>query len=75
VPTVSVTKFRGQAEQWRKDSDLSLTPEQAQRVYLAEGNGTIRLAVRPYGEADERPVDYMTELELFPQNLPNPFTR
>ena len=58
-----------------KTVTLSLTPEQAQRVYLAEGNGKIRLAVRPYGEADERPVDYMTELELFPQNLPNPFTR
>lgn len=58
-----------------KTVTLSLTPEQAQRIYLAEGNGTIRLAVRPYGEADERPVDYMTELELLPQNLPNPFTR
>ncbi|HLF76162.1 MAG TPA: Flp pilus assembly protein CpaB [Dehalococcoidia bacterium] len=54
---------------------LSLTPEQSQRMYLAEANGRIRLAVRPYGEADERPVDYMTEIELFPTNLPNPFTR
>jgi pilus assembly protein CpaB len=58
-----------------KTVTLALTPEQAQRAYLAEGNGSIRLSVRPYGEADERPVDYMTELELFPQNLPNPFTR
>jgi pilus assembly protein CpaB len=54
---------------------LAVTPEQAQRLYLAEANGRIRMAVRPYGEADERPVDYMTELELFPTNLPNPFTR
>ena len=54
---------------------LSLTPEQAQRMYLAESNGKIRLSVRPYGEGDERPVDYMTELELYPQTLPNPFTR
>lgn len=54
---------------------LSLTPEQAQRVYLAEGNGTIRLAVRSYGDATDKPIDYMTELDLYPQNLPNPFQR
>jgi pilus assembly protein CpaB len=54
---------------------LSLTPEQAQRMYAAEANGKIRLAVRPYGEADERPIDFLTANELYPQNLPNPFTR
>jgi pilus assembly protein CpaB len=54
---------------------LALTPEQAQRIYLAEENGRVRLALRPFGESDERPIDYMTELELFPQNLPNPFLR
>lgn len=54
---------------------LSLTPEQAQRVYLAESNGEVRMALRPFGDADERPIDYMTELELYPQNLPNPFLR
>ncbi len=54
---------------------ISLTPEQAQKMYLAEANGKIRLSVRPYGEGDERPVDYMTELDLYPQSLPNPFTR
>jgi pilus assembly protein CpaB len=54
---------------------LALTPEQTQRMYLAEGNGKIRLAVRPYGESDERPVDYMTEMEILPPSIPNPFTR
>jgi pilus assembly protein CpaB len=54
---------------------LALTPEEAQRVYLAEGNGQIRLAVRPYGDAEVKPVEFMTELELFPRNMPNPFVR
>ena len=54
---------------------LALTPEQAQRMYLAEGNGTLRFAVRPYGESAEHPIEFMTEIDLYPRNLPNPFTR
>jgi pilus assembly protein CpaB len=54
---------------------LLLTPEQAQRIYMAEANGRLRMALRAFGDAEERPIDYMTELELFPQNLPNPFLR
>ena len=52
---------------------LALTPEEAQRLYLAEANGKIRLAVRPYGDNETLPVDYQTKLELIPQDLPNPF--
>jgi|SRR5688572_4608870 len=52
---------------------LALTPEEAQRLYLAEANGKIRLAVRPYGDTETLPVDYQTKLELIPQDLPNPF--
>ena len=52
---------------------LAVTPEEVQRLYLAEGNGTIRLAVRPYGDNETLPVDYQTKLELIPQDLPNPF--
>jgi pilus assembly protein CpaB len=54
---------------------LALTPEDAQLIYLAEANGDIRFALRPYGDAEERPIDYSTELELIPENLPNPFQR
>lgn len=54
---------------------LALTPEQAQRVYLAEGNGEIRLSVRPYGDGQELPINYLTELDLFPRDLQNPVTR
>jgi pilus assembly protein CpaB len=54
---------------------MALTPEQAQRLYLAESNGRLRLALRPFGDGNERPIEFMTELELFPPNLPNPFLR
>jgi pilus assembly protein CpaB len=54
---------------------LALTPEDAQLMYLAEANGRIRLAMRSFGDSEERPIDYTTELELIPENLPNPFLR
>jgi pilus assembly protein CpaB len=54
---------------------LALTPEQAQILYLAESNGRIRLSVRPYGEGNERPIEGVVEIDLFPRNLPNPFLR
>lgn len=54
---------------------LALTPEDAQLIYLAEANGAIRLSMRGFGDAEERPIDYTTELELIPENLPNPFLR
>jgi pilus assembly protein CpaB len=52
---------------------LALTPEEAQKLYLAESNGRIRLAVRPFGDSELRPIDPMVKLELIPANLPNPF--
>ena len=54
---------------------LALSLEDAQKLYLAEQNGKIRLAVRPYGDDENLPVDYETQVDLFPKNLPNPFTR
>jgi pilus assembly protein CpaB len=58
-----------------KTVTLALTPQQAQTIFLAEGNGTIRLAVRPYGEGENLPIDYQTQVDLLPKNIPNPFTR
>jgi pilus assembly protein CpaB len=52
---------------------LALTPEQVQTMYLAEENGRVRLSVRQYGDSDEQPIEFMTENELWPRNLPNPF--
>ncbi len=54
---------------------LAVTPEDAQLMYLAEANGEIRLSMRSFGDAEERPIDFTTELELIPENLPNPFLR
>jgi pilus assembly protein CpaB len=51
---------------------LALTPEDAQLLYLAEANGEIRFAMRPYGDSEERPVDFTTERELLPPNIPPP---
>jgi pilus assembly protein CpaB len=52
---------------------VAVTPEEAERLYLAEANGRIRLSVRPFGDAETLPIDYQTKVELIPQDLPNPF--
>ena len=55
---------------------LALTPEEAQKVYLAELNGTIRLSLRPFDDDEgERPLDPIFETDLWPRSLPNPFIR
>jgi len=52
---------------------IAVTPEEAERLYLAEANGRIRLSVRPFGDDETVPVDYQVKTELFPQDVPNPF--
>jgi pilus assembly protein CpaB len=54
---------------------LSLTPEEAEHVYLAESVGKIRLSVRGYGDADTPPVGPIMVPDLFPRNLPSPFLK
>ena len=54
---------------------LALAAEDAQLIFLAETHGEIRFAMRPYGDSEERPVDFTTARELIPANVPNPFTR
>jgi Flp pilus assembly protein CpaB len=54
---------------------LALSPQDAEKVYLAEANGKIRFTLRAYGDGDQKPVDYVTKLDLVPPNLPNPFLR
>jgi pilus assembly protein CpaB len=53
---------------------IAVTPEEAERLYLAESNGRIRLSVRPFGDDETVPIDYQTKLELLPQDIPNPFS-
>jgi pilus assembly protein CpaB len=54
---------------------LALTAEDAQLIFLAESHGEIRFALRPYGDSEERPVDFTTERELLPPNIPAPIKR
>jgi pilus assembly protein CpaB len=52
---------------------VAVTPEEAELLYLAEANGRIRLAVRPFGDDEVLDIDFQTKNELFPANIPNPF--
>lgn len=52
---------------------LALTPEEVQKIYLAESNGRIRLALRPFGDGEVRPIDPAIRNELYPRDIPNPF--
>jgi len=54
---------------------LSVTPQEAQLLFLAEENGVLRLAVRPYGDAEVQNIPFVVETEFIPPNLPNPFPR
>ncbi len=44
-----------------KSVTLAVTPSQAQLLFLAESEGKIRLALRPFGERDETPVAPVVE--------------
>ena len=54
---------------------LSVTPQEAQLLFLAEENGVLRLAVRPYGDAAVEDIPFVAETELIPPNLPRPVVR
>jgi pilus assembly protein CpaB len=54
---------------------LSVTPQEAQLIFLAEENGVLRLAVRPYGDAVVQDIPFVAETELIPPNLPRPVAR
>ena len=54
---------------------VSVTPQEAQLLFLAEENGVLRLAVRPYGDADVQDIPFVAETELIPANLPRPVAR
>lgn len=51
---------------------LALTPEQAQTIFLAERHAELRLALRPFGDGTEKPINFMAEPDLLPPGLPAP---
>lgn len=78
TPTAGGQRVRnseGRADPGAGTVTLALTPEQLQKIYLAESNGRIRLSLRPFGEGGERPVEFSVKNELFPPNIPRPVTR
>jgi pilus assembly protein CpaB len=52
---------------------LLVTPEQAELLFLAESNGTLRAVVRGFGDSEQMDVRPVTELELLPPDLPLPY--
>jgi Flp pilus assembly protein CpaB len=54
---------------------LAVTPEQAQKLALAEEMGVLKLSLRPVGETEEPTVPAIVNPEILPSNLPSPFGR
>jgi len=51
---------------------MSVTQEEAQLLFLAEAKGTLRLAIRPFGEDDTPEVPFTAAPVLIPADLPAP---
>lgn len=49
---------------------LLLTPEQVQTAALAAANGHVHYSLRSFGDGTEKPLEYLTELDLIPDTLP-----
>jgi pilus assembly protein CpaB len=53
---------------------LLVEPEQAEWVFLAEANGTLRVVLRGFGDSDTKEVKPIVESELLPPGVPLPPT-
>jgi pilus assembly protein CpaB len=51
---------------------LLVQPEQAEWIFLAEANGTLRVVVRGFGDSDIKEVKPIVESELLPPGVPMP---
>ncbi len=52
---------------------LAVTPQEAQKLALAEEMGVLKMSLRPVGDTEEPTVPAITNPEILPPNLPNPF--
>ncbi|MFQ5878692.1 MAG: Flp pilus assembly protein CpaB [Dehalococcoidia bacterium] len=52
---------------------LAVTPQEAQRLFMAEEKGELKLALRPLGETEELPLEPLADIDFLPPNLPAPF--
>jgi pilus assembly protein CpaB len=51
---------------------LAVTPEEAQKLVLAQTNGEVRLSLRAFGDGTQKPIEFLVEPDLLPANLPRP---
>jgi pilus assembly protein CpaB len=49
---------------------LMLTPDEVQLVLMADTHGAIRFALRSFGDGAEKPIEFLTEPDVLPANLP-----
>jgi len=72
--TARVRNSEAKADPQAVTVTLALTPDEAEKLFLAEKNGDLRFAVRNFGDTEERPVTSITQRDLFPAQLPSPFS-
>ena len=66
----SATGSSGKANAEATTLTLLVSPEQAEWLFLAEANGTLRAVVRAYGDADVTQVRPIFQTELLPAGAP-----
>lgn len=54
---------------------LAVTPLEAQKLFMAEQKGKLKLALRPLGETETPSIRPLPEIDFLPQDLPSPFSR
>lgn len=64
---------QGEAQPKAVTVTLAVTPEQAQILAKAAEKGSLRLALRPFGEDGEISVPPLTDVEFLPPTFPLPF--
>jgi len=52
---------------------LAVTSQEAQKLFLAEEKGKLKLALRPLGETETPSLKPLPDIELLPPDLPSPF--
>jgi pilus assembly protein CpaB len=62
----SATRVTTRDQERNKSVTLAVDPQQAQLLFLADQEGKIRLALRPFGERDETPIAPILEPLAFP---------
>lgn len=71
--TERVPLTKGTAQPDAVTVTLAVSPQQAQTLAKAAEKGSLRLALRPFGDSTEVTVPPLTDVEFLPPTLPLPF--